>query len=330
MSERDPDELDREDLVARARRGLLSPGEDAALARSLERDVTLRTAYRVGVELDRVSAVQGGDDALIARAADAALARATEMTSRTRAELASAQAGGPSGAGERAAGKTRWAVAAAALLSVMCASGIATAVFTGAMRWPFQPAASKASEAAPVRADVNKTKRARRAPPRAEPVQNLAVAEPAPPVPAPLEEKVARKSGASPAERAAELFHAANNARRDGDLPRARRLYAQLIAAHPGSDEAGLSRVSLGRLLLAAGDARGAERELRRYLEAGGGQLREEALVGRAQSLGMLGRVAEERAAWQRLLEAHPSSVYAAQARQRLAALADAEAEDER
>jgi TolA-binding protein len=120
---------------------------------------------------------------------------------------------------------------------------------------------------------------------------------------------------------AAELFRDANAARRAGDLGRARRLYAALIEQHASSDEAGLARVSLGKLLLASGDARAAEREFRRYLGAGGGQLEEEALVGQAQSLGRLQRSDEERHAWQRLLAAHPSSVYAAQAQQRIAAL---------
>ena len=278
MSERDHDQLDREDLVARARRGLLSAGEHATLARALERDPTLQAAYRVGVELDREGAVQGGDAALIARAADAAI----------------------------------------------LASGVATALFTGALPWPFPRAASPASPAAPARVSTSKAKHPRRAASRAEPEATLAPTEPAAtlaPVDQRLDDAVARKPSVSAAGLAAELFHAANNARRDGDLRRARHLYSQLIAAHPSSAEAGLARVSLGRLLLAAGDARGAERELRRYLAAGGGQLREEALVGRAQSLASLGRRADERAAWRRLLDEHPRSVYAAQAKQRLAEL---------
>jgi TolA-binding protein len=302
MSERDHDDLDREDLVARARRGLLSAGEHTTLERALERDPALQAAYRVGVELDRAGAVQGGDAALIARAADAAIARATAMTPRTRS-----------------AGKTRWAAAAAVGLSVIFASGVATALFTGALPWPFQRATISASDPAPARIRAPKPKHARRDPPRAEPTEVLAPTEPAP-LPR-AEDKPARTPSGPTAERAAELFHEANNARRDGDLAHARRLYSQLIATHPSSDEAGLARVSLGRLLLAAGDARGAERELRRYLATGGGQLREEALVGRAQSLSSLGRKADERAAWLRLLDEHPSSVYAAQARQRLAEL---------
>jgi TolA-binding protein len=168
-------------------------------------------------------------------------------------------------------------------------------------------------------------KRVRSQPSHTQPASTQEQAAPA--VLVPVEEKLARKPNASAAEHAAELFHEANAARRDGDLRRARRLYGQLTAVHPGSDEAGLARVSLGSLLLAAGDARGAEREFRAYLAAGGGQLREEALVGQAQSLGKLGRAGEERAAWRRLLDANPGSVYAAQARQRLDVLEAAQDE---
>jgi TolA-binding protein len=210
---------------------------------------------------------------------------------------------------------------------VIFASGIATALFTGVAPWPFERAAAPARESVPA-AGVPRAKRRRQEPALAEAAPVAPVMAPAPL--APRQDKIARKRSTLPAERAAELFHEANNARRDGDSARARRLYGQLIAAHPSSDEAGPARVSLGRLLLAAGDARGAERELRRYLAAGGGQLSEEALVGQAQSLGLMGRAREERAAWRRLLAEHPSSVYAAQAEQRLVALASPGAESAR
>jgi TolA-binding protein len=215
-------------------------------------------------------------------------------------------------------------------LSVIFASGIATALYTGAIAWPFRSLTSSPSEQVPARSVVPKPKpkRERQQPSHAQPAPSEEQVAPALPAAAP--EKLARKPSVSVADGAAGLFHDANAARRDGDLRRARRLYAQLIAMHPGSDEAGLARVSLGSLLLAAGDARGAEREFRAYLAGGGGQLREEALVGQAQSLGKLGRTDEERAAWKRLLDAHPSSVYAAQARLRLDALEGAHAEGAR
>ena len=64
-----------EDLVARARHGLASEAETTALAEALERDPVIRAAHDVGLDLDRVTGVRAGDEALVARAADAALAR---------------------------------------------------------------------------------------------------------------------------------------------------------------------------------------------------------------------------------------------------------------
>jgi TolA-binding protein len=310
MSTHDRDDFDPEDLIARARRGTLSRAEHEALEDALHEDPDLAAAYRVGVEIDRASAVQGGDEALIARAADAAMVRVADMTSRTRMAASTPP---------RVAGGSRWAVAAAAVLSVVFASGLAAALWTGAVAWPFQR-------------DVREDAREQKKDPLQGTRQRGELGEPLPSDPAPVpairvedyapsaQEPRARRATVH-LDGAGELFSEANAARRGGDLARARRTYAQLIEKHPTSDEAGLARVSLGKLLLAAGEARGAEREFRRYLAAGGGQLSEEALVGQAESLGKLKRTREERAAWQRLLETHPSSVYAAQAKRRLAAL---------
>ena len=324
MSAHGDDRFDPEDLIARARRGVLSRAEHEALARALQESPDLAALYRVGIEIDRASAVQGGDDALIARSADAALARVAEMTSRTRAQSIA-----PRLAERGHGGRGRWAIAAAALLSVVFASGFAAALWSGAVQWPFE---SKPSEPSLPAAQANPKARAtKRAPAPAAPqidavqpqaeleqIPQIRVEDYAPSAPEPR----ARKSGGQDGSAdAATLFSEANAARRGGDLARARRSYAQLIEKHPSSDEAGLARVSLGKLLLAAGEARGAEREFKRYLAAGGGQLAEEALVGQAQSLGVMQRASEERQAWQRLLASYPTSVYAAQAKQRLTAL---------
>jgi TolA-binding protein len=307
MSPRDRDDFgaehfDAEDLVARARQGSLSRAEQEALTAALAQSPELRTAYQVGIELDRATAVQAGDDALLARAADAAITRASELTSRTTA----------------AHSVRTIAVAAAIVLTLISATGIATALWTGAMPWPFAKKASAPSDEPAIevqRATPKPVKVARPAPaPSSLEAQAI-------PEPAAIPEATPHARKASSVPDAAELFRDANAARRAGDLGRARRLYAALIEQHGSSDEAGLARVSLGKLLLASGDARAAEREFRRYLGAGGGQLEEEALVGQAQSLGRLQRSDEERHAWQRLLAAHPSSVYAAQAQQRIAAL---------
>jgi len=78
-----------------------------------------------------------------------------------------------------------------------------------------------------------------------------------------------------------------------------------------------VSRVALGRLLLASGDASGALREFDVYL-AQGGAIAEEALVGRAVALQRLGRHEEESATWRQVLSRYPGSVNAERARQRL------------
>ena len=122
---------------------------------------------------------------------------------------------------------------------------------------------------------------------------------------------------------ASALFSRANQARRDGKVAEAVRLYRTLQERHSGTSEELVSRVSLGRLLLdTSGDSRGALVQFNSYLASpGGGALRESAMVGRAIALGRLGRIAEERAAWKALLEAWPKSTYQKRARARLAEL---------
>jgi tetratricopeptide (TPR) repeat protein len=124
---------------------------------------------------------------------------------------------------------------------------------------------------------------------------------------------------ASAAPPASELFAAANQARRRGQRDEALRLYRELARRYPDSPEAQLSNATVGRMLLDGDNPQAALDAFDRYL-AQGGNLSEEALVGRALALQKLGRQAEERAAWEALLRAHPSSIHAARARARLAA----------
>jgi TolA-binding protein len=116
------------------------------------------------------------------------------------------------------------------------------------------------------------------------------------------------------------LFREASSARRTGNLAEARALYLRLERDFPASDEAQLAHISLGNLLLSMGRAREAEQQFATY-PGKGSALAQEALVGRARSLGTLGESAEERRTWERLLHDYPSSIYAAQARQSLANL---------
>jgi hypothetical protein len=132
-----------------------------------------------------------------------------------------------------------------------------------------------------------------------------------------------RARGAPPPSTVAEVFARANDARRHGELSEAVGLYRQLQQRFPGSREEVMSRVALARLMLdRLDDPRGALTLFDRYLGANSnGTLAEEARLGKALALMRLGQTAEERQAWQKLLSAHPSSIYAERARRRLAEL---------
>jgi TolA-binding protein len=123
-----------------------------------------------------------------------------------------------------------------------------------------------------------------------------------------------------PSVTAADLFAQANEARRRSDVDVAVKKYRELQHRFPGSGEASMSRVMLGRLYLdRVGDAASALAQFDGYARGGDGSLREEALVGRALALQRLGRGAEEKKAWQALLAAYPQSLSADRAHARLA-----------
>lgn len=131
---------------------------------------------------------------------------------------------------------------------------------------------------------------------------------------------VAAERVKAPESTGAELFARANQLRRADDVNEAVGVYRELQRSFPGSSEALVSRVALGRLLLdRLGNAAGALGQFDSYLASSrGGSLGEEALVGRALALGRLGRASEESRAWSALLAAHPTSTYAARARARI------------
>lgn len=144
--------------------------------------------------------------------------------------------------------------------------------------------------------------------------RSLATAH-APPAPAP--------QPPTPPVTAAALFGEAGEARQHAAYDEALRLYGDLAQQYPQSPEAATAHAILGRLLLDRGDASGALFHFDQYLRAGGGALREEALLGRAVALQRMGVGGAEATAWHALLDACPQSVHAARARARLAALGD-------
>jgi hypothetical protein len=122
---------------------------------------------------------------------------------------------------------------------------------------------------------------------------------------------------------ASDLFGKANVAQRDGAAAEAARLYTELERSFPGSPEELVARVLLGRLLLdRLDDARSALAQFDSYLaNPDHDALGEEALIGRALALERLARHAEERSAWEVLLDVYPRSSYAEPARTRLGEL---------
>lgn len=99
-------------------------------------------------------------------------------------------------------------------------------------------------------------------------------------------------------------------------------LYRELHRHFPESSETQMSRATLGRLFLDRGRPAIGLQEFQEYLSKGGGELEEEALVGKALALQNLGRRDAEMTAWNEVLNRHPSSVYSEQARARMSALA--------
>jgi len=121
------------------------------------------------------------------------------------------------------------------------------------------------------------------------------------------------------ASTAASLFADAARARHDGDLRRAVSLFSALRSTFPDSDQARVSSISLGDLLLRLGEPARALRAFDAYLsDVRTGPLREEALFGRARCLRELGDSAAEAETWARLVRDFPGSAYGPAARKRL------------
>ncbi len=104
-------------------------------------------------------------------------------------------------------------------------------------------------------------------------------------------------------------------------MVRAVRLSRELEDRFPESREAVTTHLSLGLLYLQQGANADALLEFRRYRAVGAPSTMPDALWGESRALRQLGRVAEERAVLEELLDRYPSSAYAAAARRRLTEL---------
>ncbi|MCA2981703.1 MAG: zf-HC2 domain-containing protein [Myxococcaceae bacterium] len=116
------------------------------------------------------------------------------------------------------------------------------------------------------------------------------------------------------------LFRAATRARTGGNREEAERLYRELAARFPASEQAVVAHAVLGRLLLDLGRPAEGLRELEATLDGGPSALREDALAHRALALDAMNDP-RAGAAWGQLLAEFPESIHARRARERLEAL---------
>jgi TolA-binding protein len=122
-------------------------------------------------------------------------------------------------------------------------------------------------------------------------------------------------------ESADELFERARAAMMHGEQQNAVSSCLTLQQRFPGSSQAQVSRVLLGRLFLEElNQPSAALLQFDAYLERPG-ENRPEALLGRARALRALGRTQEEVEALRTLVDGYPGSLYVAPAQKRLRAI---------
>jgi hypothetical protein len=279
-------DLETSDLVCRSRRERLSNVEELRLGRLLQGSEEARFQAAVLDEVERDSAVQSGDDALVARMASRALGRVARP-SRHRIRAHALQ------------------FAAAAL---MFGAASAALGWSGALKsWAPAPTAAVTPARAPEESPGPLGARRATSSVSRELAPALAPAPSASVVPQAFSAVVP-----SPAE----LLSRANLARRNGRAAEARRLYGSLVSSHPGAREAPLAHLALGKLLESAEPAQAMNHF--NALAQGGGGLRAEGLWGQAECARRLGRQAAEARALEALVREFPASPYAEAARGRL------------
>lgn len=201
-------------------------------------------------------------------------------------------------------------------------AGLTRPVLTPPVRPPTAPTPTPTNLPADEAEPGNRRELASAAETRAAPADSMrgpasppAMADPS----VPAEPTVAGPAATSTEPTAQHLFTAASRARRQGELESALRIYGELQRRFPGTREEIAARVITGQIHLERGQAANALANFERYLVvAPAGALAEEARVGRALALRRLSRPDHERSAWLSLLQAHPQSLHANKARERL------------
>jgi hypothetical protein len=306
-------DLHPEELLDRVRRGQASSAERQRVHEHLQSCEACRFEHALLAQSARDAAPHPGDGARARRielAAAAALAARGVIAGSARP-------------------RRRWragALLAAAVLSSLTTAAAAAVITQPAWleRWAPALVINPSAPVAEPRARPARPQRTPKPKPSAPapPLQSAQPALPSEPAAVEQRQQPGRSAGTRPghSRAAAELFAAANLARREREPAAAVRLYRELARVYPRSEEAQVARVALGRLLLdRVGDARGALREFNAYLALPAQRaLREDAVIGKALALGRLGRAREERSAWQALLAEFPASAYAERASARL------------
>ena len=306
------------DLLARARRNLLSSEEQAQLEGALEKVPESRLLLRAGLEFDAEASAAAGDEELIAR-----IARKVE-----RRRLGSGSIGARDEKQElpcpsKPARRFAPLLVAALYLVIGAAAGVA-----GAATYLGLPAATpKAPAAIHGRREKTPAPKALVEPKaRVEPMApSVGSRSPSLMPAASLSPRVlpahsapsvvpARQVGPGPGE----LYTIANRARVQGDTDAAIRAYLGLQEQFQGSAEAMASRLALGNLYLVSGRPLAALEQFRAHQGGGGAGFGAESAWGIAVALAELGRREEERAALLELLTRYPGSGYETVARRRL------------
>ena len=312
-----------EDLSVLSRRSVLSEPEQRRLDMCLSASPSLRSLHQVGRDFDQMRTATADDEALADRLVQAVQERHQSASMRlgaswNRRTLAGLSAlsvllvalGAAAGLWRARSLQTQDHSAQVERAPTQAAGATPIKVYT----MPTAPAASTEScpplcdkqdnqESSP---DSNESLRVVKS--SALPAANGSAAS----------ERLSPSSVADSAK-PGELFSKANAARRRGDINQAAKLYLQLQTQYPQAAETALSAVMLARIELGRGAANSALKQFDRYLRiAPGGSLAQEALQGRAQALGQLGRKDDQDAAYRELLRRFPDSVYAPAARDHL------------